>query len=52
MFKKINLENKAQKLNKIISKFKEIKSTVMNLKKVSQYYLIMIDRIMIFFFFH
>jgi hypothetical protein len=36
MFKKINGEEKAQKLNKIISKFNQIKSTVMTLKKVSQ----------------
>jgi hypothetical protein len=36
MFKKINGEEKAQKLNKIISKFNQIKSTVMALKKVSQ----------------
>ena len=35
MFKKINGEDKAKKLNSIITKFNQIKSTVMTLKKVS-----------------
>ena len=49
MFKKINGEDKSQKLQKILSKFNQIKSTVMNLKKVNQniilnnYYFIFIE---------
>ena len=35
MFKKIKEEDKSQKLQNILSKFNEIKSTVTNLKKVS-----------------
>ena len=35
MFKKINGEDKSQKINKIYSKFSQIKNTVTSLKKVS-----------------
>ena len=35
MFKKINGEDKSQKINKIYSKFSQIKNTVTGLKKVS-----------------
>ena len=41
MFKKRKEENKVQKLNKIILKFNQIKSTVMTLKKVSKHILIL-----------
>ena len=37
MFKKINGEDKSQKLNKIFSKFSQIKNTVTSLKKVSHF---------------
>ena len=36
MFKKRKEEDKVKKLNKIILKFNQIKSTVMTLKKVSK----------------
>lgn len=35
MFKKINGETKSEKINRIISRFNQIKDTVINLKKVS-----------------
>ena len=35
MFKKINGEDKSQKINKIYSTFSQIKNTVTSLKKVS-----------------
>ena len=41
MFKKRKEEDKVQKLNKIILKFNQIKSTVMTLKKVSKLILIL-----------
>ena len=41
MFKKRKEEDKVQRLNKIILKFNQIKSTGMTLKKVSKHILIL-----------
>ena len=37
MYKKINEEDRTQKMQNILSKFSKIKTTVMSLKKVRKY---------------